>query len=141
MREPDHQRVEEALEAVALDRSYLQRYVDDTLSGGERKRCRAGRRLCHAAQARHPRWPDSGIDTLSLNDIAQLIHRMATEGTSVLLISHRHEVVAIADVASLICGVIVQTADPTTVCDRYACCCRPCDHVAPVESEAEYERL
>lgn len=142
MREPDHQRVEEALEAVALDRSYLQRYVDDTLSGGERKRVELA-----AVYAMRPKLaildePDSGIDTLSLNDIAQLIHRMATEGTSVLLISHRHEVVAIADVASLICeGVIVQTADPTTVCDRYACCCRPCDRVAPVESEAEYERL
>jgi len=139
---PDRKRIEAALDAVALDRSYLKRYVDESLSGGERKRVELA-----AVYAMHPRLaildePDSGIDTLSLGDIAQLIHRMSTEGTTVLLISHRDEVVAIADKASLICeGVIVQTADPTTVCDRYSCCCRPCDHVTPVESEAEYERL
>ena len=142
MREPNPKRIEEALEAVALDRSYLKRYVDESLSGGERKRVELA-----SVYAMRPKLaildePDSGIDTLSLNDIAQLIHRMASEGSSVLLISHRDKVVAIADVASLICeGVIVQTADPTSVCDRYSCCCRPCDHVAPVESEAEYERL
>ena len=142
MPEPDSARIGAALEAVDLERAYLQRNVDESLSGGERKRVELA-----AVYAMRPKLaildePDSGIDTLSLNDIAQLIHRMATEGTSVLLISHRDEVVAIADVASLICeGVIVQTADPTSVCDRYSCCCRPCDHVAPVESEAEYERL
>lgn len=142
MREPDPQRIGAALEAVDLDSTYRTRMVDESLSGGERKRVELA-----AVYAMRPKLaildePDSGIDTLSLNDIAQLIHRMATEGTSVLLISHRDEVVAIADVASLICeGVIVQTGDPASVCDRYSCCCRPCDHVAPVESEAEYERL
>jgi len=86
--------------------------------------------------------PDSGIDTLSLDDIAQLIHRMAQEGTAVLLISHRDEVVAIADTASLICeGKIVQTGNPDTVCDRYARCCRPCGQSEHVEQEGQYERL
>jgi Fe-S cluster assembly ATP-binding protein len=142
MPSPDRKRIEQALGAVALDGRYLKRYVDASLSGGERKRIELA-----AVYAMRPRLavldePDSGIDTLSLNDIAQLIHRMATEGTTVLLISHRNEVVAIADVASLICeGIIVQTSDPTAVCDRYSCCCRPCDQVAPVESEADYERL
>ncbi|MHB1296149.1 MAG: ATP-binding cassette domain-containing protein [Anaerolineae bacterium] len=139
---PDQARVRAALDAVALEPAYLDRMVDDALSGGERKRVELA-----AVYAMHPKLaildePDSGIDTLSLDEIAALIRRMAQEGTTVLLISHRDEVVAIADKASLICeGRVVQSGEPGTVCKRYACCCRPCDNARPVESEAEYERL
>jgi len=141
-REPDAQRVRAALEAVRLDASYLQRFVDESLSGGERKRIELA-----AVYAMSPKLaildePDSGIDTLSLSDIAQVIHRMAEERSTVLLISHRDEVVAIADTASLICeGQIVQTGAPATVCDRYARCCRPCGQSERVEEETLYERL
>lgn len=141
-RKPDAWRVRAALEAVNLDASYLQRFVDESLSGGERKRVELA-----AVYAMSPKLaildePDSGIDTLSLEDIAGVIHRMAQEGSTVLLISHRDEVVAIADTASLICeGQIVQTGSPDKVCDRYARCCRPCNRAERVEQEAEYERL
>jgi Fe-S cluster assembly ATP-binding protein len=141
-REPDTRRLRAALEAVNLDANYLRRFVDESLSGGERKRIELA-----AVYAMSPKLaildePDSGIDTLSLDDIARLIHRMAQEGSTVLLISHRDEVVAIADTASLICeGQIVQTGSPDTVCDRYARCCRPCGQSERVEQEGQYERL
>ncbi len=143
MRQPDPTRLREALNAVALPAPYLARFADESLSGGERKRVELA-----AVYAMKPKLaildePDSGIDTLTLADIGQLIRRMAREGSTVLLISHRDEVVAIADVASLICeGQVVQTDDPASVCDRYArCCCRPCDDTVKVEEEAEYERF
>lgn len=142
MRQPDKKRLATALEAVALDPAYMRRFVDDSLSGGERKRVELA-----AVYAMQPKLaildePDSGIDTLTLDDISRLIHRMAQEGTAVLLISHRDEVVQLAGTASLICeGVILQTGDPARVCDRYARCCRPCDRSQKVESEEEYERL
>lgn len=142
MRQPDKQRLDAALEAVALDPDYMRRFVDEALSGGERKRIELA-----AVYAMQPKLaildePDSGIDTMTLDDIAQLIRRMAQEGTTVLLISHRDEVVQMADKASLICeGVILQTGEPNRVCDRYARCCRPCDRSQKVESEEEYERL
>jgi len=141
-RKPDTQRVWAALEAVRLEASYLQRFVDESLSGGERKRIELAAVYAMSPILAILDEPDSGIDTLSLDDIAQVIHRLAQEGSTVLLISHRDEVVAIADAASLICeGQIVQTGNPDKVCDRYARCCRPCDKAERVEREVEYERL
>jgi Fe-S cluster assembly ATP-binding protein len=139
----DADRIRAALSAVNLPPDvYRARFVDDSLSGGERKRVELA-----AVYAMRPKLavldePDSGIDTLSLDDIARLIHRMAEEGVTVLLISHRDEVVAIADTASLICeGQIVDTGKPERVCDRYRKCCRSCDQPERLETEASYERL
>ena len=134
--------VAEALEAVGLDASYLQRYVDQGLSGGERKRIELA-----AVYAMRPRLaildePDSGIDRFTVSDIAQLIHRMASEGTAVLLISHSDEVVDMADQASLICGGrIIQTGEPDAICARYIQYCNPCENPDLVEREEAYERL
>jgi len=142
MRTPDDQRIGDALEAVALGPAYRKRFVDDSLSGGERKRVELA-----AVYAMQPKLaildePDSGIDALTLDDVAALIHRMAQEGTTVLLISHRNEMVRVADAASLICeGQILRTGAPANVCDHYARCCRPCASSEPVDSEAEYGRL
>ena len=143
MREPDERRLRQALEAVALvPDDYLGRYVDEGLSGGERKRIELA-----SVYAMRPRLaildePDSGIDTMTLDDIATLIQRMAGEGTAVLVITHRDEIVEIADAASLICaGEIVRTGVPDRVVERYGRCCRACDSAERVETEADYERL
>jgi Fe-S cluster assembly ATP-binding protein len=141
-RESSFERLVDALEAVNLDETYLYRRVDEALSGGERKRIELA-----AVYAMRPKLaildePDSGIDTLSLDDISALIHRMADEGITVLLISHRDEMVERADHASLICeGRVVVTDDPDIVCNRYSHCCEPCDRSEPVEAEDPYERL
>jgi Fe-S cluster assembly ATP-binding protein len=138
----DRERLTLALEAVSLDAGYRSRYVDEALSGGERKRVELA-----AVYAMRPRLaildePDSGIDRFAVSDIARLIDRMAQEGTTVLLISHSNEVVEIADRASLICGGrIVQTGDPDTICGRYVQFCNPCEHPDLVEREEAYERL
>ncbi|MBM4466348.1 MAG: ABC transporter ATP-binding protein [Chloroflexi bacterium] len=144
MREPSRTRMEEALEAVALSPStYLNRPVNEALSGGERKRIELA-----AVYAMRPRLaildePDSGIDVLSLDDIGQLIRRMAGEGTSVLLITHRDEMVPVADAAALMCeGEIVRVGDPAEVRRHYAYHCRPCEVAASVEPPGGgYERL
>ena len=120
--QPDPKRVRTALEAVALTpETYLRRYADESLSGGERKRVELASIFCLRPRLAILDEPDSGIDALSLSDISQLIHRMAEEGTTVLLISHRDEVVALADHASLLCdGQIVATGEPERICRRYA---------------------
>jgi len=137
---PDRERLLAALEAVNLEPEYLPRYVDEGLSGGERKRVELA-----AVYAMRPRLaildePDSGIDRFTLDDIARLMRRMAGEGTAVLLISHRDEVVQIAERASLICsGRIMQTGTPEAICDRYTHLCRPCEFPIIVEPEDSYE--
>ena len=140
---PSDDRINAALRAVNLSPDlYRDRAVDASLSGGERKRVELA-----AVYAMQPKLaildePDSGIDTMSLEDIAALIRRMADEGTTVLLISHRDEVVAMADAASLICnGRIVESGDPDHVCDRYTTCCHPCEIPQEAERVREYERL
>ena len=142
MKEPSQERIEEALQAVALSPAeYLHRTVNENLSGGERKRIELA-----AVYAMRPRLaildePDSGIDVLSLEDIARLIHRMAREGITVLLITHRDEMVPVADVASLMCeGEIIRTGDPRTVREHYARRCLPCELAEPVETVKDYER-
>lgn len=144
MKEPSRARMEAALTAVALSPfAYLERTVNDALSGGERKRIELA-----AVYAMHPHLaildePDSGIDVLSLDDITRLIRRLALEGTAVLLITHRNEMVSVADVAALMCaGEILRIGEPKALCDYYASRCQPCVTAEIVESAGgEYERL
>jgi Fe-S cluster assembly ATP-binding protein len=127
MKEPSRERVEEALQAVALSpQAYMGRAVDSTLSGGERKRIELA-----AVYAMQPRLaildePDSGVDVLCIADIVALVRRMANEGTSILMITHRDEMADVADTASLMCGgAIVQTGTPAEMRDYFAQRCRP----------------
>ncbi|HIC88113.1 MAG TPA: ABC transporter ATP-binding protein [Anaerolineae bacterium] len=127
MKERDRDRIWAALEAVRLPPAvYLHRTVNQNLSGGERKRIELA-----AVYAMRPRLaildePDSGIDVLTLDDIARLVQRMAAEGTAVLLITHRDEMVEVADRASLMCaGAIVKTGDPAEVRHYFGVRCQP----------------
>lgn len=127
MTDASREKVSAALETVALPSKYYGfRPADRTLSGGERKRVELA-----AVSAMHPRLaildePDSGIDILGLNDIIGLIRRMAREGTAVLLITHRDEMVEAADTASLMCaGTILFTGSPSEARQYYATRCTP----------------
>ncbi len=126
MKEADRRLIADALAAVALPpATYLHRFVDQTLSGGERKRIELA-----AVYAMRPKLaildePDSGVDVLSLDDILRLIRRMADEGTTVLLITHRDEALKVADSASLMCqGTVLYQGDVAQVREYYAQRCR-----------------
>lgn len=127
MEDPSRERIEAALKAVALSpTAYLGRAVNSALSGGERKRIELA-----AVYAMRPRLaildePDSGIDVLCMEDIINLVRRMSSEDTAVLLITHRDEMVSVADRASLMCGgAVVSTGSPEEVRDYFAQRCRP----------------
>jgi Fe-S cluster assembly ATP-binding protein len=133
--------IRDALEAVALPpQVYARRAVDQTLSGGERKRVELA-----AVFAMRPRLaildePDSGIDALSLTDIGALIRRMASEGTTVLLITHRDEMAVAADTASLMCQrAILFSGDPGEARRYYDTRCRP--HLEALGKQLWDERL
>jgi Fe-S cluster assembly ATP-binding protein len=69
--------------------------------------------------------PDSGVDTLTLGDITDLIRQMADAGTAVLLITHRDEMMAVADTASLMCqGSVIFRGQPAEVRAYYGERCR-----------------
>jgi Fe-S cluster assembly ATP-binding protein len=109
------------LEMVGLSPAlYLNRMVDKCLSGGERKRIELASVL-----ALHPKLaildePDSGIDMISIQDIINVISAFRKNGSSVLLITHREEIVLIADRASQICnGRVVCSGAPGKVAEYY----------------------
>jgi Fe-S cluster assembly ATP-binding protein len=109
------------LEMVGLSPGqYLCRKVDKSLSGGERKRIELASVL-----ALHPKLavldePDSGIDMLSTRDIINVVNAFRRDGSSVLLITHREEIVRIADRASQICnGRVVCSGNPEKVAEYY----------------------
>jgi Fe-S cluster assembly ATP-binding protein len=141
MADANREQTRDALIAVALPPNvYAQRVVDQTLSGGERKRVELA-----AVFAMHPRLaildePDSGIDALSLADIGALIRRMASGGATVLLITHRDEMAIEADRASLMCqGTIVWSGDAAEARQYYGTRCRP--HIEVLGTQPWDERL
>ncbi len=109
------------LEMVGLEPSlYIDRKVDKSLSGGERKRIELASVLALRSRLAILDEPDSGIDMLSIGEIINVINRFKENGTAVLLITHREEMVLTADHAMQICGGrIVCTGNPEQVAAFY----------------------
>jgi Fe-S cluster assembly ATP-binding protein len=133
------ERIVESLEAVALaPRHYLARPVDRTLSGGERKRIELAAVLAMRPKLAILDEPDSGVDVLSLDEVAAVVRRMAEGGTAVLLITHRDEMVGVADSASLLCqGSVVLTGEPKEVRAHYSRRCRLHERVLGAQGPGE----
>ncbi len=109
------------LTMVGLDaRRNLDRMVDRSLSGGERKRIELASVLALKPRLAILDEPDSGIDMLSTQDIIEVISAFRRDGAAVLLITHREEIASIANRASQICaGRIICTGAPQMVADHY----------------------
>ncbi len=110
---------------------YLNRTVDKSLSGGERKRIELASVLALRPRLAILDEPDSGIDMLSIQDIINVISAFRKNGSAVLLITHREEITGIADRASQLChGKIICTGAPPRVAEHYKLKkCRTCDTV------------
>lgn len=94
-----------ALEEVGLVAyKYLDRLVDENLSGGERKRIELASIRLMAPHVVIFDEPDSGVDVVALNNINQMINGFKGEGRGVLLITHSEEILKTADCAYLLCG-------------------------------------
>lgn len=127
----DEQELERAMSLVNMNpKRYLEREVGESLSGGERKRIELASIVTTRPRLAIMDEPDSGIDVISINDIAGLIKALRDDGASVLVITHRPEIVETGDTASLICdGRITMTGSPAEVSSYYERRCGPC----PVE--------
>lgn len=122
--------VGDCLQRVGLSPAdYLDRKVDKTLSGGERKRIELASVLALAPRMVILDEPTAGIDLLSIHEIINVINSFKRQGSAVLLITHREEVTRIADRASQLCGGrIVCSGDPGSVAASYqGRACLRCD--------------
>lgn len=120
--------IEESLRYVLLEpKDYLNRVVDKTLSGGERKRIELASAFAMKPKLAILDEPDSGIDILALDNIVDMIRKLKKLGTTVLLITHREEVAEIADKTSLMCsGLIVKEGKAKEVSKYFKEKCIPC---------------
>lgn len=123
--------IEDCLWTVGLPPSqFLNRAVDTSLSGGERKRVELASVLAMKPKFAILDEVDSGIDVISLPHIINGIARMKSLGSSVLLITHNEDAVAIADRASVLCaGKIFKTGSPKKMCQWFRQNCQVCEHI------------
>ncbi len=131
--------VKHCLGMVGLEPAqYLNRDIDNTLSGGERKRIELASLLAMRPKLAILDEPDSGIDIISLPLILNGIVGMSKQGSSVLLITHNEKVAEIAHRVSVLCaGKILMTGAPAETSLWFKNNCRACVHInVPVE-EAE----
>ncbi|MCD6374108.1 MAG: ATP-binding cassette domain-containing protein [Caldisericaceae bacterium] len=109
---------------------YLFRELNETLSGGERKRIELAAILAQRPKLAILDEPDSGIDALSIDHIKDVILTLAANGASVMLITHHEQMAAMADRSSALCaGSILKTGLPEEVTRFFRNHCQPCQHV------------
>ena len=122
--------VREALEKVGLDPDrYMQRAVDKTLSGGERKRIELASILAMRPRIVLMDEPDSGIDVEALERIFATLQEMKGDGVTVILITHSMAVLEQAEHAFLICnGRLLDKGSIDKISGYFEHRCIPCDH-------------
>ncbi|MFW9988568.1 MAG: ATP-binding cassette domain-containing protein [Candidatus Odinarchaeota archaeon] len=95
--------ISEALDIVNLEsKRYMKRNIDESLSGGERKRVELA-----AAIAMRPRLimldePDSGLDFIVIEDFLNIFGKIKELNMTILLITHREDIGMVADYGTLI---------------------------------------
>jgi len=114
---------------------YLDRDIDNTLSGGERKRIELASILAMRPSLAILDEPDSGVDIVSLPIILNSMVEMNKQGSSVLLITHNETVAEIAHQVSVLCaGRVLMTGAPQETCLWFKNHCETCSHInEPVE--------
>ena len=119
------------LEMVGMEPAqYLDRDIDSTLSGGERKRIELASVLAMQPKLAILDEPDSGIDIISLPSILDSIVEMNKRGSSVLLITHNEKVVEIAHRVSVLCaGKVLMTGAPAEMSLWFKKNCLTCPHI------------
>jgi len=126
--EKDEDFLREALQKVALDPDrYLDRALDESLSGGERKRIELASILVMKPRLLIADEPDSGIDVEALRHMFELFDSLRGNETTVLLVTHSREVMDHADMATLVCcGRTVDQGPAERIRRYFGDRCIPC---------------
>jgi Fe-S cluster assembly ATP-binding protein len=107
---------------------YLERAVDKTLSGGERKKIELASILVMNPALALLDEPDSGIDIESIEKIFQVVKRLKDGGTTVVFITHSQAVLSEAEHAFLFChGRLVDKGSVAKINKYFENECMPCD--------------
>lgn len=110
----DRRAIYGALESVGLKaKEYLNRELDDTLSGGEMKRIEIAMAVLRQAKLSVFDEPEAGIDLWSFQSLIHLFEQMQKEiAGGILIISHQERILKIADqIIYLKDGKIIEDQD------------------------------
>lgn len=120
----------EMLSLVGLDPDrYLKRDVDKTLSGGERKRIELASIVAMKPDVVLMDEPDSGVDIEAVHYIFDVMEKLKSWGTTVILITHSAEVLKHSDHAFLLCnGQVVDKGSVDRMTGYFTGHCVPCIH-------------
>ncbi len=118
------------LNQVGLEpQRYLERAVDRTLSGGERKRIELASILAMEPRLVLMDEPDSGIDVEALEHIFEALRMLKEKGATVILITHSMAVLEHAEHAFLMCcGRLIDKGSVEKIGGYVANKCIPCGH-------------
>lgn len=129
--------VNEIFEIVGVDyHKYINRMVDETLSGGERKRIELA-----AVLMMNPKFaifdePDSGIDALSISNIVSMLNYIKRKGNTAIVITHNEDIAAVVDYAYLICDkTIKKRGKPIEISNYFKKRCNVCEYTVEKGSE------
>ncbi|MFW5893841.1 MAG: ATP-binding cassette domain-containing protein [Verrucomicrobiota bacterium] len=127
---PTVSRIEEVLDTVGLDpRRYMERALDKTLSGGERKRIELASIMAMEPSLVLLDEPDSGIDVEALQKIFALLNTLKNQGATVVLITHSLTVLRQAEHAFLFCdGQVLDKGTVDHVESYFRNRCIGCEH-------------
>ncbi len=76
-------------------KDYIDRELDDTLSGGELKRIELATTLCKGGDILLYDEPEAGIDLWSFDNLVQLFEKQ--KGKTIIIVSHQKRILEIAD--------------------------------------------
>ena len=108
---------------------YLSRVLDNTLSGGERKRIELASIITTKPKLAILDEPDSGIDIESFDNIKNVISDLKKSNIAVIVITHNFELLKNSDYAFLICGgKIILKGNPKNIIKFYKNKCIECKH-------------
>lgn len=108
--------IEEVIKMVGLPKPVLFQTMDESLSGGERKRIELAAVILMKPKFAILDEIDSGIDMVSFKRIGKAITIMKRAGTGVILITHNEDMINLGDLASIICrGEVIKTGAPRDI--------------------------
>lgn len=127
----------ELLEMLGMEGGrYINRSVDRTLSGGERKRIELASILAMAPRIVMMDEPDSGIDVEALQHIFEALRSLKKKGVTVIMITHSLSVLEQADHAFLMCnGTLLDKGSVEKIGLYFTNKCIPCNHRNRPETE------
>ncbi|MCF7791281.1 MAG: ABC transporter ATP-binding protein [Victivallales bacterium] len=131
--------LKKALSTVGIKpEDHLNRAVDKTLSGGERKKIELASILLMEPEIAFLDEPDSGIDIESISRIFEVVKILKEKGTTVVFITHSLAVLSRADHAFLMCkGQIVDKGDRQKIKNYFKEECIECEIKDPEVKKEE----